>query len=178
VENHRAAEISQLPSLNFNLIVRLGDRRGRLLWSSDTPTDSPRDSGQFLKLVGESSREEVQEKLSQCIVFGRPGQLICEASRRESDLLVPCQVTLLPVDVNSIAICAISSALPLNYQDFDEQDVQVLRLLADDCSLGEVAEKMHRSQSAIEARIKNLKAKLGKKTIGGLVAAALRNRLI
>lgn len=65
-----------------------------------------------------------------------------------------------------------------DHGDLDEQDLILLRLAAEDCCNQQIAEKMHRSMSAIDTRIKNLKAKLNRTTLQGLVAVAIRKNLI
>ena len=54
----------------------------------------------------------------------------------------------------------------------------MLRLLCEDHTLKEIAGAMHRSESAIDTKIKTLKEKLGRKTLAGLAAFALRHGLI
>lgn len=68
--------------------------------------------------------------------------------------------------------------MPDNFDRFTDAERELLRLLAEDHNIKDVATTVDRSESAIDARIRGLKTKMGKHTLYGLVAAAIRARLV
>ena len=113
--------------------------------------------------------------LSRCIVGGEAATYIAPSVSRDGEL---CHTTLLPIDSIQPAALAICMMLPPNFDQFTEDEKTLLRLLADDRSLRQVAKEMHLSESAIDTRVKKLKEKLGCKNIGGMIAAAIRGSII
>lgn len=176
--------ISKFTGIEDNFVLMLLDHRGRILWSSDHPTDSkpPFYGVSVCSLINESDRDDCERIISGCIVYNRPAQFVLRAEVPPRSVLdkdsTNIRFTFLPADTAPVAMCLIASILPSNYDQFSDEDRQVLGLLAQDQSLKEIATKMDRSRSAIDSRIKSLKEKLRQRGIGGLVAAAIRLRLI
>lgn len=63
-------------------------------------------------------------------------------------------------------------------EQLSKKDRELLWLLARDCTTQQIAQVLGKAISTIDARIAVLKRKLGCKTLPGLIAAAMKNRLI
>lgn len=61
---------------------------------------------------------------------------------------------------------------------FNEKEVRILRLLADDKTTEEISKDIFLSPRTIETIRQNMKSKVGVKTIAGLIVYGMRNRLI
>lgn len=61
---------------------------------------------------------------------------------------------------------------------FNEKEVKILKLLADDKTTEEISKDIYLSPRTIETIRQNMKSKVGVKTIAGLIVYAMRNRLI
>ncbi|MBE7169983.1 MAG: response regulator transcription factor [Williamsia sp.] len=61
---------------------------------------------------------------------------------------------------------------------FNEKEVRILRLLADDKTTQEISKDIFLSPRTIETIRQNMKSKVGVKTIAGLIMYGMRNRLI
>ncbi len=61
---------------------------------------------------------------------------------------------------------------------FNEKEVKILRLLADDKTTQEISKDIFLSPRTIETIRQNMKTKVGVKTIAGLIMYGMRNRLI
>ena len=61
---------------------------------------------------------------------------------------------------------------------FNEKELKILHLLADDMTTEEISKVIFLSPRTIETIRQNMKAKVGAKTIGGLIVYAMRNKLI
>ena len=61
---------------------------------------------------------------------------------------------------------------------FNEKEVKILRLLADDKTTQEISKDIFLSPRTIETIRQNMKSKVGVKTIAGLIMYGMRNRLI
>ena len=61
---------------------------------------------------------------------------------------------------------------------FNEKEVKILRLLADDKTTQEISHDIFLSPRTIETIRQNMKTKVGVKTIAGLIVYGMRNRLI
>jgi DNA-binding NarL/FixJ family response regulator len=59
-----------------------------------------------------------------------------------------------------------------------EKEVQLLRLLSEDKLTGEISRELRLSARRVEALRQDMKAKIGAKTIAGLIALGVRNKLI
>ena len=161
-----------------NLFIALVDGHGRALWSSRDPGNEAGHVGQsILDVVVEDEREKALQAISRCLLEGQTVGYVVTMSTNQ--LLEKWRVTLMPARYHEVGLAvAVCSHLPENYAEFTEGDKEMLVGLCADKSLREIAVEMHRSESAIDSKIKALKAKLGCKTIGGLVATALRSRVI
>lgn len=62
--------------------------------------------------------------------------------------------------------------------NFNEKEVKVLKLLAEDKTTEEISKEVFLSPRTIETIRQNMKTKAGVKTIGGLVMFGIRNKLI
>lgn len=146
--------------------VILLDAHGRIVWPES-------DQGRFIETVASDYRANVAELLCGVILEEKTAEInFLETSSGW------CCARLQPTDLLGVSVCLIVADLPTNFLEFGDQDLQLLRLLAEDHSIKEIAELMQRSQSAIDARIKSLKEKLGRETLHGLVAAAIKSRLV
>jgi DNA-binding NarL/FixJ family response regulator len=83
-----------------------------------------------------------------------------------------------PLDLDPAVIFLRAAEMQLNGEDFSEEDIHVLRSLANDQTINEIGAAMSKSASAIDARIRKLKMRLGVTTLPGLAAKAIRARLI
>lgn len=61
---------------------------------------------------------------------------------------------------------------------FNEKEIKILRLLAEDKTTDEISKEVYLSPRTIETIRQNMKTKAGVKTIGGLVMYGMKNRLI
>jgi DNA-binding NarL/FixJ family response regulator len=61
---------------------------------------------------------------------------------------------------------------------FNEKELRILRLLAEDKTTEEISKEVYLSPRTIETIRQNMKTKAGVKTIGGLVMYGMKNRLI
>jgi DNA-binding NarL/FixJ family response regulator len=61
---------------------------------------------------------------------------------------------------------------------FNEKELKILRLLAEDKTTEEISKEVYLSPRTIETIRQNMKTKAGVKTIGGLVMYGMKNRLI
>jgi DNA-binding NarL/FixJ family response regulator len=61
---------------------------------------------------------------------------------------------------------------------FNEKELKILHLLADDLTTEEISKIIFLSPRTIETIRQNMKAKVGAKTIAGLIVYAMRNKLI
>lgn len=61
---------------------------------------------------------------------------------------------------------------------FNEKEIKILRLLADDKTTEEISKEIYLSPRTVETIRQNMKTKAGVKTIGGLVMYGMKNKLI
>ncbi|MBU6159441.1 MAG: response regulator transcription factor [Bacteroidetes bacterium] len=61
---------------------------------------------------------------------------------------------------------------------FNEKEQQILQLLADDKTTEEISKEVFLSPRTVETIRQNMKAKVGAKTIAGLIVYAMRNKLL
>ena len=167
-----------------NALVALIDKHGRCIWNNLDPEIADNGTGgtAILDTVVPAERSKVRDALSHCILEGQTIRYTVEAdSARNNGQVVFWYVTLIPVPMRndgSVAACAICYVIPHNYKDITAEDRVILRHLAKDKAVKEIAIILHRSTTAIDARMKSLKAKLGASNIGGLVAIALTSHII
>ena len=65
-----------------------------------------------------------------------------------------------------------------NLVKFNEKEMQILQLLADDKTTEEISKEVFLSPRTVETIRQNMKAKVGAKTIAGLIVYAMRNKLL
>ena len=65
-----------------------------------------------------------------------------------------------------------------NAVKLSEKEVQLLRLLSEDKLTGEISRELRLSARRVEALRQDMKAKIGARTIAGLIALGVRNKLI
>jgi DNA-binding NarL/FixJ family response regulator len=65
-----------------------------------------------------------------------------------------------------------------NLVKFNEKELQILQLLADDKTTEEISKEVFLSPRTVETIRQNMKAKVGAKTIAGLIVYAMRNKLL
>ena len=165
-----------------NILICLVDTRARILWTSDDPLNERGHVGHAaLDLYPEIIRPRVLHLLSRCILEGKVESYTEKATKLPSESngrLYLWRITMLPVDQPNLAAMLIASVLPDCYGEITGDEKSLLRMLADDKTLKEIAGSMNRSESAIDSKMRLLKQKLGRTTIGGLVALALREFVI
>lgn len=168
-----------------NLIISLHDSRARVLWTSDDPHNVNQHAGMSaFDLHSPEDQHRVREAVSKCFLDGESVAYIADAGKwppTDDEQPSKWRVTLLPASSSTIpglAGVAVGSKLPTNYPEITEDEKALLRLLADDCSHKEIAATIHRSESAVDSKIRALKDKLGCKGIGGLVGKALQQAII
>lgn len=158
-----------------NLFIALVDGHGRAVWSSNDPDNKVGYVGQsILDVVVVEDREMAKNALSQCLLDGKT---VGYTVNLDGDQKQPWRVTLMPIPSMGSAL-AVCSLLPNNYPNITAEDKNLLAGLGQDMTLKEIARRMHRSESAIDSKIKSLKDKLGCKTLPGLVAMALQAYII
>lgn len=163
-----------------NLHILLLDRRGQVLW---TLGGSKEIIGHALPdLAIDEDRTLVEENLARCVIRGEEAEFAARWRCPPKEDTGWTKTSLHPVEpqptILNVAALSISSVVPANYQEFNNSDKELLGLLADDHNIKDAATTVDRSESAIDNRIRALKAKLGKHTLHGLVAGAIRGRLI
>lgn len=172
-----------------NLFVTLHDKRTRILWMSDDPTNERGMVGSSLiNLWPTEEYDKLQWAINSCFMRSEPIGLTVRLSGgvRWRITMIPVDSTQMAgdarVDLNALApgvsVIAIGSRLPENYEEIGADEKDLLRMLCDDCTLKQIASKMLLSESAIDAKIKKLKQKLDVHNIGGLVAAAINRSVI
>lgn len=176
------AQIAEKHSLTYTMLAVI-DRRGRCLWMSPDPTNKigllP---AAVLDDIGEPYRDHVKGALAECLLEQKTVAYITDGSAPppwEGDrprLLF--RVTLFPMDVGEGAILAYCTMLPSCFEDLTVADMNVLCLLASGKTLNEAAERVNRTTSAMDAKVRRLKDLFGVDTIGGLVAVAIRRGVI
>lgn len=164
----------------MNLHILLLDRRGRVLWALGVSQEV---IGQALvDLAFDEDRAMVGENLARCVVKGEAAEFVARWQCSPKDAAGWALTSLHPVEpqptILSVAALSISSLLPANYMEFNEADRELLGLLADDHNIKDAATTVDRSESAIDNRIRSLKTKMGKHTLHGLVAGAIRGQLV
>ncbi len=171
-------------SLN-NLIVGLHDAKSRLLWTSDDPTNSRQAAGaSVFDFYPPEEQDKLRVVIAKCFLDGEEVGHVANAGSwppGPEGRPAKWRITYLPISVPScpgIAGMGFGSRLPDNYDEITEDDKILLRLLADDLSHKEISAEIHRSESAVDAKIRALKDKLGCKGIGGLVGKALQQSII
>jgi DNA-binding CsgD family transcriptional regulator len=65
-----------------------------------------------------------------------------------------------------------------NPATFNEKELNILRLLAQDKTTEEISKEVYLSPRTVETIRQNMKTKVGAKTIAGLVIYGMRNKLI
>lgn len=152
------------------------DKKCRIRWSS-----SEANVGECsMDFYPPSVRPAVFEKFSNCIVMQKPECFTAEAFDQPTEPRnsVTWKVTMLPFDFGELACIVLATIVPCTVRQLSLDDLSVLRLMAKDKPLKDIAHAMNRSKSAIDARIKCIKSKLNCQTIGGLVAFAMQSALI
>jgi hypothetical protein len=162
-----------------NLFIKLLDRRGRILWINNQIDRSLWDKP-YVEYAVEEDRKLVEESFTRCVVFGETVEFAarwyCPISNTNGWWLT--QIQAVESGMGDLAAILVQTQLPENFTEFNEADRELLSLLADDHNIKDAATTVDRSESAIDARIRGLKTKTGKNTLHGLVAAAVRGRLV
>lgn len=170
--------ISSWPTDDRQIV--LFDKRGRTQWSTALAEADDLYGKDFFQFLAVGDQDRVKQLFAKCIIDGSCVDYITDgmhASFRDEGVMYPFHVTLYPIArVIEAAVCAVVRVIPT--WNLDEQDLTLLKLAADDHPVKEIAALMHRSESAIEVRIRNLKAKTGKTTLVGVVAEAIRRNLL
>jgi DNA-binding CsgD family transcriptional regulator len=188
MENHESGEATA-PSMAekhsaLNFLVCLIDNQARVVWNSDDPHNQSGGAGiRIIDTLAESEQERVLAILSRCFLLGEMVEYTALGIAAPSmglppDAKVYWRVIMWPIDQGRMAACGVAYRLPDGHGEITEDDRTLLRLLCDDLTLKEVARRMLLSESALDTRVKNLKKKLGVKTIAGMVATTLTHRLI
>jgi hypothetical protein len=128
----------------------------------------------------EDDRAIVEAHLSRCIIHG--SEETCEArwyyldekTHEKTDSVVWVKSTFFPISREVLAISAIAvhHILVDRTESFADHDREVLQLLANDNNVNQISNRLNRSPSTIDSRIRSLKERLGKNTLHGLVSAA------
>jgi DNA-binding CsgD family transcriptional regulator len=165
-----------------NLFIKLLDRRGRIIWNQRGRDPANWKDAPLQEAGVAEHRQMIDENFYRCIVGGETVEFAAKWYCPSLKADVWLQTTFHPIDPKvgggHIAALVVQSLLPENHEEFSETDREMLRLLADDHNIKDVAETVDRSESAIDTRIRNLKTKLGKHTLHGLIAGAIRGRLV
>lgn len=157
-------------------LVLIGTR-GRIVWLS---MDAPHLIGlPFYEPIHEDDRHIAIDALKTASVDGQTVRYSVRAPHAlpPNDVLA-WDAVMFPVDREGIIACVACWTIPHNHGDFSVDEIEVLRLMAQDCTLKQIARKVNRSESAIDGRIKVLKEKLKVNTLPGLVASAISMHII
>lgn len=164
-----------------NAVIALIDKHGCCVWNNKDPmNESGRHGIPVLDSVPEEDRAKVREALSHCLLESKTVQYSVRGQYLGGEMVM-WRVSLLPIPMGNqgtIVCCAISNVIPDNHESFTAEDRELLRHLANDMTLRDLGEIMHRSPTAIDTRIKSLKEKLNVHNIGGLVASAILKHII
>lgn len=160
--------------------VALLDRQFRILWSSRLPEPNSEAVGvSAFDILDRKYHDLAKQAFADCLIEGKVGSYVVE-----SDIFEPTgkrrarlRIALYPVtNTSDVAMVLITHELhPAG--EVQEMDRTILRMLANDRSVGDVAEALHRSESAIAQRIKAMKQRFGRTSLHGLVAQAVEWRM-
>lgn len=167
----------------MGVAVALVDKRGRVVWVSDDPANAHgRTPIHVADSVIPDDREMVLDLLSRVVLRGETVDYLTYGQPMPSQgpvgEIIRWRVVMWPVDEGALAACCVIHPVMNAFDEITDSDRELIRHLANDCTLKEAAEKMFVSESAIDNRIKNLKKKMGVKNIGGLVAKAVRHHVV
>lgn len=161
--------------------VVLLDRRFRNLWWNAKPQDNPFIGKSLLEFTMDETR--LREKFAALMLDGPVEEFVMEWMLYQPPDYTGYRIAkmltkLIRVDdLPTVAFVAIGKEVA-DLPQLAEQDREILRLLGDDLTLVEIADKMGRSLSTIEYRSKRLKEAFGVKTLPGLAAEAVRREAI
>lgn len=168
----------ELGNTTFSIL----DKKARFRWTSRDPHNEHGYVGRsVIELYPEDTRLNAFHSLSQWIMGGKSEAYIADVfdwPSEDETRVISKKITLLPFDYGELAGISITTILPESHEAVVDDDRTMLRLMAADMPLKDIAHEMNRSKSAIDARIKSLKTKLRCQTIGGLVALAIQCALI
>jgi DNA-binding CsgD family transcriptional regulator len=164
-----------------NVFIKLVDRQGTVLWAGGYDYNAWEKP--LMDYVDKEDKARVLGLFADVIIRG---ECVNFFTRWFSPILkksgIWAHTRIMPVNnvhrIQAIAAVVTQVRLPENFGEFNDNDRQLLSMLADDCNVREVAAKLDRSESAIDMRIRALKAKLGANTLHGLVALGFRGNVI
>lgn len=171
-----------------NLIITLHDNRSRILWSSHVEGDQLGVGDSLVNQWPAQEAEKLKWAISTCFMESESISLVLRLA--ESSLWRITMISIGSPEMSDesraalqslapgVSVIALRSQLPENYEAISDGDKELLRLLCEDCTLRQAANKMLLSESAIDAKIRKLKQKLDVHNIGGLVAKAIRQTII
>lgn len=152
-----------------NIVIGLLDTRAHLIWlSSRVHEHCPAD------MLGYSAdtHTDALARLSRCLIEQKSEAFV---DRCGDDAW---RITMLPVNHSEVGGVVVCSKLPPKYDQITDEDRLTLTMLADGESLRKVSDKLLLSDSGIDSRVRLLKAKLDARTIGSMVASAIRQAVI
>lgn len=155
------------------MYVSLLDRRGFPLWfNHDVPDHDAFKNHSFLDDVHPDDLARIEAAFARTIIRQEEVEynVRCIVDGRETVF----HARLYPIEGEPAVICL---STVLEDKRLTEAEIEVVNLLAQDHTIKEIASITHRSESAIDARVKSLKTKLGMTTLHGVVAEAMRLRL-
>lgn len=187
-EKHTQAEITKIlidRGFPTNATIFCLNKQGKNIWCSDSKGGGvPQWHETVIAETPIEDQPVIVAALSRVLIHGEPSEYVIRGRRadtmpKEDDSLVWWRVKLFPCHLASETVAiGFCSLVPDNYQNFTDEDKKVLRALAEDKTLKEIGEACHRSESAVDSKIKILKEKLGVRNLGGLVGASLVNQII
>ncbi len=161
--------------------IILLDRRFRILWSSAYPQNDPFVGKPLFDLTPDA--EMLKEKFTN-LMLGDPIEefvanwKIYQPPDFDSFQITAMCAKLIRVDdIQTVAAVGIFREADMP-PGLAEQDQEILRLLTQDLTLVEIADRMGRAISTIEYRTKRLKEAFGVKTLPGLAAESVRRGAI
>jgi DNA-binding CsgD family transcriptional regulator len=164
-----------------SVFVKLVDRQSTVLWVGGY--DYAHWNKPLLDYVDGEDKRRVESLFADVIIRGQVVEFVARWSCPMTELGSIWTLTrIMPVGnvqrIQAIAAVVVQQVLPDNFTEFNANDRQLLGMLAEDRSVREVADKLDRSESAIDMRIRALKGKLGVTTLHGLVAAGFNCNLV
>jgi DNA-binding CsgD family transcriptional regulator len=165
-----------------NVVVCIVDKHGRINWSSIDPLDNRGGvAPKIIDMAVPKDHDKILTALTRCLIeshtvewettgVGISGSVDC--------MNTPWLVRLFPLDRGDLAAVGICHIMAEYHAGITDDERLILRLLAADHMLKDIAEKMFLSENTIDTKMRHLKAKMGVRNIGGLVAKAINECII
>lgn len=130
-------------------------------------------------MVAESDTDKVMHALGRVMLKGEEVEYdVTGIASQQTTEKVPWGVKLLPINHADLSAVCMCYRLPDNVKEINSDEREMVGMLAADCTLKEIADKLFCSESTIDTKMRQLKSKLGVRNIGGLVACSIMMGLV